>query len=74
MPESLPADRRNARSTNTIEVLVKMLGRNSPAPGNAAKVINYSDVDSDSASTIFFQITYLTDDTTFVPINGATIS
>lgn len=47
---------------------------NSPAPGNSAKVIVHSDVDSNTASTVYWNLTYLTDDTTFVPINGATIS
>ena len=47
---------------------------NAPAPGNSAKVIVYSDIDSPSASTVYWQITYMTDDTTWTPINGATLS
>ena len=47
---------------------------NAPAPGNSAKVIVHSDIDSNTASTVYWQLNYLTDDTTWTPINGATVS
>ena len=72
---SAMASRFNNSCTACLASTKNVIFFKSSAGGNAAwREQRYVDRWNDAFSGIWFQVTYRTDDTTFVPINGATIS